>query len=135
MMLACLSPADCHYEENLSTLQYASQAASIKNQPTLNLDPKDKLIEILQANLAAAHKYILNITGLDELPDELQEVNDAAQAERAPRRCGVARRSRSVSGPLVPHRRDNVGQPVRSPSLQAANTGIRPGGLGSEYLD
>eukprot|EP00971_Amphidinium_carterae_P215136 4270063-Amphidinium_carterae.1 len=28
-------------EENLSTLQYASQAASIKNTPVLNLDPKD----------------------------------------------------------------------------------------------
>lgn len=28
VMIACLSPADRHYEENLSTLKYASQAAS-----------------------------------------------------------------------------------------------------------
>ena len=33
IMFACLAASDKHDDENLSTLQYASQAASIKNQP------------------------------------------------------------------------------------------------------
>lgn len=74
LMLACLSPSDRHFEENLSTLQYASQAASIKNAPTVNLDPKDKLIQQLQQQLLAAHAYILRLTGLSELPAELLAV-------------------------------------------------------------
>mmetsp|Transcript_16893 Transcript_16893/g.39294 ORF Transcript_16893/g.39294 Transcript_16893/m.39294 type:complete len:1044 (+) Transcript_16893:93-3224(+) len=71
VMFACLSPSDKHFEENLSTLQYASQAASIKNTPVLNLDPKDRLIAQLREQLAAAHAYILRVTGLSELPAEL----------------------------------------------------------------
>jgi hypothetical protein len=71
LMVACLSPSDKHYEENLSTLQYASQAACIKNEPVVNIDPKDKLIDHLKGQLAAAHRYILRITGLSELPEEV----------------------------------------------------------------
>jgi len=95
MMLACLSPADKHYEENLSTLQYASQAANIKNEPTINMDPKDKLIQTLQAQLAAAHAYILRVTGLDELPAELLDVSGASVWHRGaqPR----AKRARSIA--------------------------------------
>lgn len=78
LMLACLSPSDRHYEENLSTLQYATQAACIKNQPTVNLDPKDQLIQQLQSDLAAAHAYILRSSGLSELPTELQQASSAA---------------------------------------------------------
>eukprot|EP00444_Apocalathium_aciculiferum_P065100 CAMPEP_0183580390 /NCGR_PEP_ID=MMETSP0371-20130417/145583_1 /TAXON_ID=268820 /ORGANISM="Peridinium aciculiferum, Strain PAER-2" /LENGTH=61 /DNA_ID=CAMNT_0025790959 /DNA_START=1 /DNA_END=182 /DNA_ORIENTATION=- len=61
-MLACLSPADRHWEENLSTLQYASQASNIKNTPSINLDPKDRLIQKLQGQLSAAYAYILRVT-------------------------------------------------------------------------
>eukprot|EP00929_Paragymnodinium_shiwhaense_P026928 TRINITY_DN15916_c0_g1_i1.p1 TRINITY_DN15916_c0_g1~~TRINITY_DN15916_c0_g1_i1.p1 ORF type:complete len:936 (-),score=226.83 TRINITY_DN15916_c0_g1_i1:274-3081(-) len=74
MMLACLSPSDKHYEENLSTLQYASQAANISNAPTVNLDPKDRLIQQLRSQLDAAHAYILEQLGLQELPPELLAV-------------------------------------------------------------
>eukprot|EP00928_Gymnodinium_smaydae_P025640 TRINITY_DN2035_c0_g5_i1.p1 TRINITY_DN2035_c0_g5~~TRINITY_DN2035_c0_g5_i1.p1 ORF type:complete len:1088 (-),score=139.02 TRINITY_DN2035_c0_g5_i1:466-3729(-) len=78
LMLACLSPADQHFEENMSTLQYASQAALIKAEPLVNLDPKDRLIQNLQQQLRlaqemlkAAHEYILTRLDLDELPAEL----------------------------------------------------------------
>jgi len=74
VMLACLSPADKHSEENLSTLQYASQAANIKNDPVINIDPKDRLIQELRSQLAAAHQYILRELSLEELPRELQEL-------------------------------------------------------------
>eukprot|EP00913_Durusdinium_trenchii_P009960 g9347.t1 len=59
-------------QENLSTLQYASQAALIQNEPVINLDPKDRLIEQLQQQLLAAHEYILQHMGLEELPEELR---------------------------------------------------------------
>lgn len=65
LMFACLSPSDKHFDENLSTLQYASQAASIKNAPKVNLDPKDLLIQQLRSQLSAAYDYILHVTGLD----------------------------------------------------------------------
>jgi kinesin family protein 4/21/27 len=39
-MVACLSPSDKYFEENLSTLNYASRAAQISNIPTKNVDPK-----------------------------------------------------------------------------------------------
>merc|ERR1719424_2399774 len=48
LMLACLSPADRHYDENQSTLAYATQAALIRAQPVINLEPKDRLIQQLQ---------------------------------------------------------------------------------------
>jgi len=40
LMVACLSPSDKYFEENLSTLNYASRAAQISNIPTKNVDPK-----------------------------------------------------------------------------------------------
>ena len=39
-MVACLSPSDRYFEENLSTLNYASRASQISNLPTKNIDPK-----------------------------------------------------------------------------------------------
>jgi len=98
LMLACLSPADKHYEENLSTLQYATQAASIKNQPMLNLDPKDRLILRLREQLAAAHAYILQVTGLEELPPELGALEVRRSRDRAQgKRSSANRRAVSCS--------------------------------------
>lgn len=42
VMFACLAPSERQDDENLSTLQYASQAACLKNAPVINLDPKDQ---------------------------------------------------------------------------------------------
>lgn len=36
LMLACITPADEYYEENVSTLNYASRASNISNVPTIN---------------------------------------------------------------------------------------------------
>jgi len=75
LMLACLSPSDRHYDENQSTLAYASQAACIRNQPVINLDPKDRLILQLQHQLALAHEYIRSSMNLAEFPQELLTVD------------------------------------------------------------
>ena len=44
-MIAAISPADYNYDETLTTLRYASRAKSIKNQPRVNMDPKDALLK------------------------------------------------------------------------------------------
>lgn len=43
-MIACITPSDDYVDENLSTLNYASRASHISNLPTINQDPKLKLI-------------------------------------------------------------------------------------------
>lgn len=43
-MIAAISPADYNYDETLTTLRYASRAKNIKNQPRVNMDPKDALL-------------------------------------------------------------------------------------------
>ena len=48
LMIACLSPSDIFYEENLSTLAYATKASCISNDPIKNLDPKTKLVKELR---------------------------------------------------------------------------------------
>lgn len=50
-MVACLHPSDKYYEENLSTLTYASKASQIANTPVRNDDPKLKLIEELKSHV------------------------------------------------------------------------------------
>uniref|UniRef100_A0AAV2M7F3 Kinesin-like protein n=1 Tax=Knipowitschia caucasica TaxID=637954 RepID=A0AAV2M7F3_KNICA len=51
LMIACLSPADCNYEETLSTLRYANRAKSIRNKPRINEDPKDALLRQYQEEI------------------------------------------------------------------------------------
>lgn len=47
-MIACLNPCDAQIEENISTMQYASQASYISNKPIRNDDPKARQIEALK---------------------------------------------------------------------------------------
>ena len=48
LMIACLSPADAHVEENHSTLAYATRARAITNVPVVNLDPRTAKMRALQ---------------------------------------------------------------------------------------
>ncbi|OQR98315.1 Kinesin motor domain containing protein, partial [Achlya hypogyna] len=70
LMIACLSPSDVYFDENLSTLQYAAKAQSIANKPVKNEDPKTALIQQLReevaqlkVQLAQAHEVILQLGG------------------------------------------------------------------------
>jgi hypothetical protein len=62
LMIACISPADKFYEESLSTLNYASRAANICNQPIKNTDPKIKII----SELKVYNNMCLNIFTIGE---------------------------------------------------------------------
>lgn len=48
LMIACLSPSDNYIEENISTLNYATQASFISNIPQKNEDPKMRLVNELR---------------------------------------------------------------------------------------
>jgi hypothetical protein len=52
LMIACLSPSDFYLEENISTLNYATKASFISNEPTKNEDPKIKLINDLKSKIS-----------------------------------------------------------------------------------
>ena len=48
LMVACIAPSDRFYEENISTLNYATRASHIANAPMKNIDPKVREIEELK---------------------------------------------------------------------------------------
>jgi hypothetical protein len=48
LMIACIAPSDFFFEDNLSTLAYATKAACIANEPVKNLDPKTRVIKGLR---------------------------------------------------------------------------------------
>jgi kinesin family protein 3/17 len=66
-MIANISPADYNFEETMSTLRYANRAKNIKNQPTINEDPKDALLR----------EYMEEIKRLKEMLKNMQEGGDA----------------------------------------------------------
>lgn len=48
LMIACVTPSDFYYEENVSTLNYATRASYIENAPQKNIDPRIKEIQELK---------------------------------------------------------------------------------------
>ena len=76
LMVACLSPSDKYFEENLSTLNYASRASQISNLPTKNIDPKllimneqKRKILDLEKELKNANMHIQNLSLLNNDKD------------------------------------------------------------------
>jgi hypothetical protein len=50
-MVCAIRPGNLYYEETLNTLKYADRAKKIKNKPTINESPQDKLIrELMDEN-------------------------------------------------------------------------------------
>lgn len=47
-MIACISPSDYNYDENVSTLNYALKTNSIKNKPLRNVDQERVTIDNLR---------------------------------------------------------------------------------------
>lgn len=59
-MVACLSPSDRYFEENLSTLQYASRASQISNIPTKNIDPRLLVLNDQKKRIGDLEKELKN---------------------------------------------------------------------------
>ena len=58
LMIACLSPSDNYFEENISTLNYATKASFISNLPTKNEDPKMKMVSELKDKVTRLEKEL-----------------------------------------------------------------------------
>lgn len=106
IMFACLAASERHDDENLSTLQYASQAACIRNEPEVNIDPKDRKIQELEAKLSVAHGYLLQALSLTELPSDLLEKERAASLGAAG--AGKFRPPRKDRQPQPPQPREKM---------------------------
>lgn len=59
-MIACISPSDRFFDESISTLNYATRAANISNQPVKNIDPKIRIINELKVNLNFINNIVLS---------------------------------------------------------------------------
>ncbi|GMT19443.1 hypothetical protein PFISCL1PPCAC_10740, partial [Pristionchus fissidentatus] len=84
VMIACVSPADSNGEETLSTLRYADRVKSIKNKPTVQLDPTQALIQKLRDENAA---LLLEVAAYREgrVPDVIVPISAAPPSMNAPR--------------------------------------------------
>ncbi|XXQ34825.1 Kinesin motor domain-containing protein [Plasmodiophora brassicae] len=51
LMVACVSPADVHFEETLNTLRYAARARNIINKPIIGRDPNSKKLELYRQRI------------------------------------------------------------------------------------
>mmetsp|Transcript_16196 Transcript_16196/g.49208 ORF Transcript_16196/g.49208 Transcript_16196/m.49208 type:complete len:785 (-) Transcript_16196:291-2645(-) len=67
LMIACLSPADVHVDENHSTLAYATRARAITNVPIVNLDPRAVKMRALQQEVATLKTEIARLIQIIQL--------------------------------------------------------------------
>ena len=62
LMIACLSPSDRYYDENISTLQYAARASQINNVPTKNIDPRMLIMDGQKRKISDLEKELRSAT-------------------------------------------------------------------------
>jgi kinesin family protein 4/21/27 len=105
LMLACVSPADAFYDENLSTLAYATKASFIANDPVKNIDAKTKLVrglkrEIadLRTELTKAYQQIEMLSDLKREPSAPQQESRAASTASYPRSSQATTRPTTTNG-------------------------------------
>jgi hypothetical protein len=67
LMIACISPSDNYFDENISTLSYANKTSYISNEPIKNVDPKTKVINDLKGEINELRKELRNATKNMEL--------------------------------------------------------------------
>ncbi|CAD8104399.1 unnamed protein product [Paramecium sonneborni] len=83
LMIACIAPLDSFYDENVSTLQYATKAAYITNIPVKNDDPKLKIIndlkqqiDNLKLELSKANQHIEFLSNIVQKKEMNQNMNN-----------------------------------------------------------
>lgn len=59
LMIACISPSSMFYNENISTLNYASKASCISNKPIKNHDPKNKIIQDMKREMKSLREQLM----------------------------------------------------------------------------
>ncbi|GAB1863831.1 Kinesin-like protein KIF16B [Camponotus japonicus] len=71
IMIATISPAECNYNDTLSTLRYANRAKNIINKPTINEDANVKLIRELRAEIEKLKSLIDKNMSVERPPQVL----------------------------------------------------------------
>jgi hypothetical protein len=71
LMIACISPSSKFFNENVSTLTYASKASCISNKPIKNLDPKNKVIQGLKKEVQSLRGQLMMAHNLYGKSNEL----------------------------------------------------------------
>jgi len=79
-MVAAISPADSNFDETMSTLRYADRAKNIKNQPKINMDPKDALLKEYAEEITRLKKMLEN-KNLGRVPTGLQSDSEESEEE------------------------------------------------------
>uniref|UniRef100_H9GDM1 Kinesin family member 7 n=1 Tax=Anolis carolinensis TaxID=28377 RepID=H9GDM1_ANOCA len=58
VMIACISPSSCDFDESLNTLNYASRAQNIKNRATVNCRKEAEQVEELQLRIKSLQRAL-----------------------------------------------------------------------------
>ena len=61
LMICCVSPASCNFNESLNALRYANRARNIKNKPIINRDPALLIIDELKHLLSIFANELIDI--------------------------------------------------------------------------
>jgi TolA-binding protein len=80
-MIACINPNDQFLEENISTLTYATKASFITNQPVINDDPRNKLINQLKKQVKQLNEELGKANQHIELMSNLNNELNSTQRE------------------------------------------------------
>ncbi|GAX73258.1 hypothetical protein CEUSTIGMA_g712.t1 [Chlamydomonas eustigma] len=124
LMVACLAPSDAFYEENLSTLEYASKAARITNQVSLNEDAKTRLIRELRTEVAFLRQQLAAVQMGDYVkltgpgPNGQQPARGASQIPRPPGNTSGASTQSAASTLDVPSGFSAGASAAPGPSLE-----------------
>ena len=106
VMISCLAPSDQFFEENISTLTYATKAGCIYNEPIKNVDPKTKVVKklrqeisSLQSELQQAYKQIDILTEISKKKGKTPEVSSAPLKSSQTKRPQVNKQSATFDLP------------------------------------
>ena len=75
ILIACISPLNTNYEENVSTLMFATKTNTIFNIPTKNIDPKSGIINALKVKINQSE-----ISEIDEIHRENQDLRENVES-------------------------------------------------------
>jgi kinesin family protein 4/21/27 len=121
LMIACLSPADDYLEENLSTLEYATKAGCISNEPVKNVDPKTRVIKDLKRevkklkkDLNQAEKHVDLLTELVTL-DKNSQLARLREVEEKSRKVGHVQRIKALRSAIEEAARTSGSFKIASP--------------------
>jgi hypothetical protein len=94
LMCANCGPAECNYDETLSTLRYANRAKNIRNKPVINEDLKDTMLREYQDEIARLKQKLEDISNskvdADMVPCEKESKIEAmASKDKTNTKCTV----------------------------------------------